>query len=107
MAIATFLYFAFVSVLVGAGSLSHHANSVRDLYNAGWFDSRVATWYAGGCVLLSWAVGAGLFARVGAVVERTFAKLPGVVLGVVVAVIVTSAAGFAGNGIPHFLYQSL
>lgn len=107
MAVVTFLYFALVSVLVGGGSLSHHANAMRDIYNAGWFDSHVATWYAVGCVLLSWAVGAGLFARVGAVVEGVFMRVPGVVLGVAVAVIVTIAAGFVGNGIPHFLYQSL
>ena len=107
MAVVTFSYFALVSVLVGAGSLSHHADSVRDVYNAGWFDSRVATWYAAGCVLLSWAVGAGLFARVGAAVETVFSRVPGAILGVLVALIVTFAAGFVGNGIPHFLYQSL
>jgi alginate O-acetyltransferase complex protein AlgI len=107
MALITFSYFALVSVLAGAGTLSHHAQSVRDVYNAGWFDNRVATWYTAGCVLLSWAVGAGLFARVGVAVEGVFSRVPGVVLGIVVAVIVTIAAGFVGNGIPHFLYESL
>lgn len=105
-AAAVFLYIALLAQLFHGAGLGDWWRSLTSLGNPLW-QTNWADWWVVVCIITGWAVGAGLFGRLGEGVQRVLSKLPAWALGGVLSMAVTFCAAFSDGGIPRFYYQRL
>lgn len=105
-AVAVFVYISIPAQLFHGAGVGDAWRSVQSIANPLWA-THWANWWVVSCILVGWAVGAGLFSRLGGLCERALLRLPAWATGAVLAVVVTASAAFYDGGIPRFFYQRL
>jgi alginate O-acetyltransferase complex protein AlgI len=103
---AVFGYVALISPLYNGSTLGSATRAWAALGND-WFATTMFTPWLIGCVAVSYLLGSGRFATLAPAAHRGLDRMPAWSVGAVAAVAVTVCAGFAGSGVPDFVYQRL